>query len=78
VSQTAVYPREVAKRALELNAVAVILAHNHPSGTIEASHSDRLLTEAIKRALQTLDIRLLDHMIIGASDCLSFAQRGWI
>ncbi|MFN6359989.1 MAG: RadC family protein [Burkholderiales bacterium] len=78
VNQTAVYPREVAKRALELNAVAVILAHNHPSGTIEASHSDRLLTEAIKRALQTLDIRLLDHMIIGASDCLSFAQRGWI
>ncbi|MBU6285067.1 MAG: DNA repair protein RadC [Betaproteobacteria bacterium] len=78
VTQTAVYPREIARRALELNAVAVILAHNHPSGTLEASHADRILTEAICRALQTIDVRVLDHMIVGANNCLSFAQRGWI
>ena len=78
VNQTAVYPREIARRALELNAVAVILAHNHPSGTLEASQADRTLTEAICRALQTIDIRVLDHMIVGAKECLSFAQRGWL
>jgi DNA repair protein RadC len=78
VTQTAVYPREIARRALELNAVAVILAHNHPSGMLDASHADRILTEAICRALQTIDVRVLDHMIVGATHCLSFAQKGWI
>jgi len=78
VNQTAVYPREIARRALRFNAVAVILAHNHPSGAIEASPADRQLTEAICRALRTLDIRVLDHMIVASTQCLSFAQKGWL
>ena len=78
VNQTAVYPREIAARALGVHATAVILAHNHPSGLLEASQADRRLTEAINRALQTLDIQLLDHMIVAPNACLSFAQRGWI
>ena len=78
VNQTAVYPREIARRALALNAVAVILVHNHPSGAPEASHSDRQLTEAIRRALSLLDIKLLDHMIVASKHCVSFAQHGWL
>ncbi|NDA54736.1 MAG: hypothetical protein EBX61_00240 [Betaproteobacteria bacterium] len=70
--------REIAARALGVHATAVILAHNHPSGLLEASQADRRLTEAINRALQTLDIQLLDHMIVAPNACLSFAQRGWI
>jgi len=78
INQTAVYPREIARRALLRNATAVILAHNHPSGAFEASVPDRLLTDAIASALQLLDIALVDHWIVAGNKCLSFAQRGWI
>ncbi|MGH1485238.1 MAG: RadC family protein [Cellvibrionaceae bacterium] len=73
-----VYPREIIKRALDHNAAAVILAHNHPSGTTEPSESDKRVTVDIKQALSTLDIRVLDHMVIGDGGVSSFAERGWI
>ncbi len=78
LSQTAVYPREVARQALQLNAAAVILAHNHPSGVAEPSHADRLLTEALRGALGALDIGVLDHLIVAGNRCVSFAERGWL
>lgn len=78
LTQTAVYPREVARRALELNAGAVILAHNHPSGLAEASAADRLLTDQLRTSLGTLDVRVLDHLIVAGNGTLSFAQRGWL
>jgi DNA repair protein RadC len=76
LGQTVVYPREVARRALERNAAAVILAHNHPSGLAEPSQADRLLTEALKRALQCLDIPVLDHLIVAGGRRFSFAEHG--
>jgi DNA repair protein RadC len=78
INQTAVYPREIVRRALLRNATAVILAHNHPSGAFEASAPDRMLTDATASALNMVDIDLLDHWIVAGSRCLSFAQRGWI
>jgi DNA repair protein RadC len=76
LNQTAVYPREVVRRALEHNAAAVILAHNHPSGVAEPSQADRLLTEALRRALQQLDIPVLDHLIVAGGHTYSFAEHG--
>jgi DNA repair protein RadC len=76
LSQTAVYPREVARRALERNAAAVILAHNHPSGLAEPSQADRQLTDALRRALQCLDIPVLDHLIVAGGRRFSFAENG--
>jgi DNA repair protein RadC len=76
VNGTAVYPREVAKRALAYNATAVILVHNHPSGNPEPSRADELLTQRLKQALELLDVRVLDHLIIGNEGCVSFAERG--
>lgn len=74
-----VHPRVVAKRALELNAAAVILGHQHPSGNPEPSAADRAVTARLRKALETLDIRLLDHFVIGgADDPVSLAARGWI
>lgn len=78
LSQTAVYPREVARQALRLNAAAVILAHNHPSGVAEPSAADRLLTEALKSALAQIDVAVLDHVIVAGNRSLSFAERGWL
>lgn len=78
LAQTSVYPREVVKRALALNAAAVILAHNHPSGVAEPSQSDRLLTDALKQALSLVDVRVLDHFVVAAGQTLSFAERGLI
>ncbi|MCW2039317.1 DNA repair protein RadC [Xanthomonas arboricola] len=72
-----VHPRIVAKRALELKAVAVILLHNHPSGNPEPSEADRKVTERLKEALRLLDIRLLDHLVIGGRQHTSLAARGW-
>ena len=72
VNQAAVYPREVAKKAIDLNAVSIILAHNHPSGNTEASESDIRLTNQIKEALNLLNINLLDHLIITKQSYLSF------
>ena len=76
LTQTSVYPREVVKRALELHAGAVVLAHNHPSGVAEPSRADEFLTQSLKSALQLVDVRVLDHLIVGASGVTSFAERG--
>ena len=73
-----VYPREVLKRALHHNAAALIFAHNHPSGVAEPSAADRRLTERLKQALALVDIRVLDHLVIGDGQVVSFAQRGLI
>lgn len=78
LTQTAVYPREVARRALALNAGAVVLAHNHPSGVAEPSRTDELLTQAIKAALQLLDVRVLDHIVVGQGQAVSLAERGLV
>ena len=77
LTQTSVYPREVVKRALEHNAGAVILAHNHPSGLAEPSRADEVLTSSLKLALSMFDVKLLDHFIVaGSARPLSFAERG--
>jgi DNA repair protein RadC len=76
LAQTSVYPREVVKRALAWNAGAAILAHNHPSGAAEPSRADEFLTTSIKSALQLVDVRLLDHLVVGGADVVSFAERG--
>jgi len=76
LSQTSVYPREVVKRALALNAGAVVLAHNHPSGVAEPSRADEFLTQSLKSALALVDVRVLDHLVVGAADVVSFAERG--
>jgi DNA repair protein RadC len=78
VDGASVHPREVVKRALEINAAAVIIAHNHPSGVAEPSQADELITNRIRDALALVDVRLLDHLIIGMSAATSFAQRGMI
>jgi DNA repair protein RadC len=76
IDGASVYPREVVKRALALNAAAVILYHNHPSGVSEPSQSDQRLTQRLKAALGTVDIRVLDHFVVGRAEALSFAERG--
>ena len=76
LSQASVYPREVVKRALALNAAAAILAHNHPSGVAEPSRADEALTQALKSALALVDVRVLDHFIVGRGEVVSFAERG--
>lgn len=73
---TAVYPREVVKRALKLNAAAVILVHNHPSGVAEPSRADEVLTERLKEALGLVEIRVLDHIVVGDGEMASLAERG--
>jgi DNA repair protein RadC len=78
VSQTSVYPREVVKEALQLNAAAVILAHNHPSGVPEPSRADEFLTQSLKAALAMVDVRVLDHLVVAATAVVSFAERGLI
>ena len=74
----AVYPREVVALVLKRGAAAVILVHNHPSGVAEPSHADRLITERIQAALGLLDIRVLDHLVVGDGETVSFAERGWL
>ncbi|MDH3372366.1 MAG: DNA repair protein RadC [Gammaproteobacteria bacterium] len=76
IDGTSVYPREVVKEALAVNAAAVILAHNHPSGVAEPSQADKRITQQLKSALGLVDIRLLDHLIIGAGKSTSMASRG--
>ncbi|MCC7484544.1 MAG: DNA repair protein RadC [Burkholderiales bacterium] len=78
LTQTSVYPREVVKRALHHNAAALIFAHNHPSGVAEPSRSDEALTQALKQALALVDVKVLDHFVIGAGAAMSFAERGLI
>lgn len=76
VMQTSVYPREVVKESLALNAAAVILAHNHPSGAAEPSRADEFLTQTLKSALALVDVRVLDHLVVAGTDVTSFAERG--
>lgn len=78
LTQTSVYPREVVKIALEYNACAVILCHNHPSGTMEPSQADRWLTDQLKAALALVDVKVLDHFIVAGNQTLSMAERGLI
>lgn len=76
LSQASVYPREVVKEALAANAAAVVFAHNHPSGLAEPSRADEYLTQALKAALQLVDVRVLDHLVVGRGVVTSFAERG--
>ena len=76
IDGTSVYPREVVKEALGVNAAAVILAHNHPSGVAEPSQADERITRRLKSALELVDIRLLDHLIVGDGGAISLASRG--
>lgn len=73
-----VHTRELVKRALELNSAALIIAHNHPSGSLEPSAADRAVTDRIKQALYLVEIRLLDHFVVSAEGYTSLAARGWI
>ena len=76
LGQTSVYPREVVRRALHHNAGAVVLAHNHPSGMAEPSRADEFLTQALKSALKLVDVQVLDHLVVGQGQVVSFAERG--
>jgi len=76
IDGASVHPREVVKEALARNAAAVILAHNHPSGVAEPSQADELITRRLKEALALVEIRVLDHLVVGDGVCESFAERG--
>jgi DNA repair protein RadC len=78
IDNTTVYPREIVRQALQRNAAAVILAHNHPSGVAEPSEADQLITRRIRGALDLIDVRLLDHFIVGDGVCTSLASRGML
>lgn len=78
IDQVEVHPREIVREAMKINAVAVILAHNHPSGSAEPSKADRIVTEKVVKCCQFMDIRVLDHLVIGRGEYVSFAERGWI
>lgn len=78
ISAAQVYPREVVKTALRLGASAVVFAHNHPSGHPQPSLQDKLLTERLKAALATVDVRLIDHFVVGEGEPVSLAAIGWV
>ncbi|WMN61370.1 DNA repair protein RadC [Pseudoalteromonas xiamenensis] len=78
INAASVYPREVVKAALKINAASLILAHNHPSGVAEPSQADKLITKKLQQALGLIDVQVLDHLIVAGPDCLSFAERGLI
>lgn len=78
LTRLAVYPREIVRRALEANAASLIVAHNHPSGAVKPSASDRQLTRVLRDALALIDVRLVDHLVVGRSDVFSFANAGWL
>lgn len=78
IDNTSVHPREVVKRALANNAAAVILCHNHPSGNSDPSQADRQLTKRLQKALELIDVRVLDHFIVGEGEPLSMAECGWM
>ena len=78
IDGASVYPREVTKHALSVNAAAVIFAHNHPSGVAEPSQADKQITQKLKQALALFDIRVLDHFIVGDGEAYSFAEHGLI
>lgn len=78
IDNVEVHPREIVREAIKANAAALILAHNHPSGKAEPSQADRIITEQVIKACQLLEIRVLDHLVIGNGESVSFAERGWI
>lgn len=78
IGGTEVHPREVVRSALRCNAAAVIVGHNHPSGDVEPSAADRALTVRLKQALALVDVRLLDHVIVGGQQTLAMAAHGWV
>ena len=78
LSHVEVHPREIVREAIKVNAAGVILAHNHPSGCAEPSRADKEMTERIIKCCQFMDIRVLDHLIIGRGEYISFAEHGWI
>ncbi len=78
IDSASVYPREVVKRALGCNAAAVILVHNHPSGDPDPSDADRRITQRLKDALGLVEIRVIDHIVVGSEGCASFAELGYL
>lgn len=78
IDASPVYPRIVVQRALAHNAAAVILAHNHPSGVAEPSRADRAITDRLTQAMALVDIKVLDHFVVGDAEVISFAERGWL
>ncbi|HDT4073235.1 DNA repair protein RadC [Klebsiella quasipneumoniae subsp. similipneumoniae] len=78
INSTEIHPREVVKRALYFNAATVIIAHNHPSGDPIPSQADKTVTLRLMQALALVDIHLLDHLIVGGIEIVSFAERGWL
>lgn len=78
IDSAVVHPRQVVKRALALNAAAIIVAHNHPSGCTHPSSADRSLTKRLKQSLELIDVRVLDHFIVGEGAPLSLAEYGWL
>lgn len=78
IDRATVYPRQVVKRALDYNAAALILCHNHPSGNPQPSQTDRKMTRDLQKALTLVDVRVLDHIIVGDGDPLSMSEYGWM
>ncbi len=78
INGASVHPREVVRKTLQHNAAALILAHNHPSGVAEPSEADRHITRRLSDALSLIDVRVLDHIVIGDGECVAFSERGWL
>ena len=78
INGASVHPREVIRKTLKHNAAALILAHNHPSGVAEPSTADRQITHKLSEALSLIEVKVLDHIIIGDGQAVSFAERGWL
>jgi len=78
INGASVHPREVVRKTLKHNAAALILAHNHPSGVAEPSSADRHITKQLREALSLIDVRVLDHIVVGDGECIAFSERGWI
>ncbi|OWF90790.1 hypothetical protein B4916_13830 [Yersinia intermedia] len=78
INSTTVHPRELVKSAMKHNAASAVLAHNHPSQLAEPSQADRQITDRLKSALGLVDVRVLDHLVVGGLDIVSFAERGWL
>ena len=78
INGSSVHPREVVRKSLKHNAAALILAHNHPSGIAEPSAADRHITQQLIQALALIDVRVLDHIVVGDGECAAFSERGWL
>ena len=78
IATTPVYPREIARQALKLNAAGVICSHNHPSGNAEPSAQDKAITLNIQKVMELIEVRLVDHIVVGGGQTVSFAERGWL